>query len=1045
MVVGGAGAVWGLGLARFLAEAARWPFFYTSPLAVAVLAIVGAAVALGLWRWSAWERRSGSEAAWSSFVPLVLPLLYVAGAASRPLAGGTLLVGGAGLTLLLAWRERPSWILPALLGLVALFVYLRTLLPSVGEADTFEFQVVVPQLGVAHPTGYPLYVLLGRLFTLLPFGNVAWRLNLASAVFGAAAVVALYGIIRRLTGPAGERRRVWKAALRGAEVCRSAFHSRRVLLELIPFLAAMAFALSPAFWSQAVAAEVYTLHNLLAAAILWLLLRQIDPSAGRDAGWVRRWYGVSFLLGLSLTNHLTTALLLPAALVALLTSFRFRPLGFLRSLRGPGHAVGIVKTQHDGGPLENSKGLGQVFDVREGLIAAALFLLGLSVYLFIPLRWPALHDGARMTPGAFLRYITGSQFHGALRLDGWRDPTRWQIVGRLMQQPFGWAGLGLAVVGVARLAARRWRALALTGATFLAFFVYGLLYYVADVAVFLLPAHLILAIWMGVGGTALARLLPGVGDEGPEGDDSLALGLWRPALVAFLALLPLSQLWTHLPAVDRSDDRGRYAWGRYALRQPLDEGSAVLADPKRFAPLYYLQQVEGVRPDLDMVLLGSEELYQEELRRRLAEGQTVYLARYLPHLGDLYLRSVGPLVEVRQLADARTAVGEGLARFDEVIQLSDADVEADPLGRALHHVTLHWRAASAVEEDLVVRLRLVDADGDAAWTSEGVRPVGGLYPTNAWPPGVPVSDYHELPIPPWLPPGAYQLQAGLFAPFGDEGLAADGTSTPWVSLGVVEVELPSQPQPLPRGRLLHLGGEAWLTGVDAPQEGGAGAPLTVDLAWRGVAEGERVQLAWGDGGAHASSLVAGMMRSRHTITAPEEVGLHTLYVWLAGEPARCGWLATPAQGCPLADVRVIAGGEGLATFGDRVLLLEAQVGRDEARPGDVVPVTLRWRGLRSMDVDYTVFVHLVGPDGRLHGQVDSWPVQGSFPTSQWAPGEAVLDRYEVRLEPDAPAGAYRVEVGLYELETMERLPVLNAAGEAIGDSFVVGAFDLPES
>ncbi|MCZ7666312.1 MAG: DUF2723 domain-containing protein [Chloroflexi bacterium] len=54
-------------------------------------------------------------------------------------------------------------------------IYLLTMPAAVGQADTFEFQVVVPQLGIAHPTGYPLYLLLGKLFTLLPLGTVAWR------------------------------------------------------------------------------------------------------------------------------------------------------------------------------------------------------------------------------------------------------------------------------------------------------------------------------------------------------------------------------------------------------------------------------------------------------------------------------------------------------------------------------------------------------------------------------------------------------------------------------------------------------------------------------------------------------------------------------------------------------------------------------------------------------------------------------------------------------------------------------------------------------
>jgi hypothetical protein len=1008
--VGGAGALWGLGLARLLAEGGFETLFYTSLLVVVATAIGCAGLALALWRLSLFTPARLTVGGWASLLPLALPLPYVVGAVSGPLAGVVLLLGGAGLVLFMAWWDRPPWLLPASLGLAVLCLYLFTLLPSVGEADTLEFQVVAAKLGVAHPTGYPLYVLFGKLFTLLPLRNVAWRVNLASAVFGAAAVVVVYDVVRRLSCEALATRRA------------------RRLGALMAFLAALAFAFSATFWSQALVAEVYTLHNLLVAAILWLLLRQVASSEGRERrlaraegaadvrgtssyrARIRRWHTISFLLGLSLTNHLTTALLIPAVALAWL-------MDWLRDRTS--------------------------WKARDGLAAAGLFLLGLSLYLFIPLRWPALNDGRWMTLGEFLRYVTGGQFHGALRLDGWRDPTRWRIVGRLLHQPFGWMGLALAAVGVARQAlssaALHRRALAVTGVTFVAFFVYGLDYYVADVVVFLLPAHMILAIWMGIGAACLVELM--------TARIPFARHAWRAALVALFALVPLSAVWTNLPAVDRSQDRGGYAWGQYALDQPLEPGSAILADTKKFAPLYYLQQVEGVRPDLDMVLLGSEELYQADLRRRLGEGQTVYLARYLPHLDGLYLRSVGPLVEVGGGPDIRASSGESLARLGGRVELLDVDVESDPLGRALRHVTLHWQAEAPVDGDLVVRLRLVDADGRARWTTDGVRPVNGLYPTNAWPPGVPVADCHEVPIAPWLPPGTYSLQVGLFSPFGDQGLTSSEGSGPWVPLGALGVQLPSAPEPLPHRRRLSLGDGAWLTGVDVPGEVTAGAPLTVDLAWRGVAEDERVHLSWADsaeGGAVSFPLPAGMVRSRHTVTAPLESGLHTLRVEMVGEPARCAWLAPLGRGCPLARVHVLKRQEGLATFGDRVLLLDAEVGKGTAVPGEVIPVRLRWRGLRPMEEDYTVFVHLVGPDGRLHGQADSWPVQGSYPTSQWAAGQEVRDPYEVRLEGDAPPGEYRVAVGWYLLETMERLRVLDEAGKPISDSFVVGTLEVRE-
>ena len=80
------------------------------------------------------------------------------------------------------------------LFIASLTLYIISLAPSVVTLfdDSLEFQLVTYQLGIAHPTGYPLYTILGKLFTLLPAGNVAYRVNLMSAVFGAAAVALPY-------------------------------------------------------------------------------------------------------------------------------------------------------------------------------------------------------------------------------------------------------------------------------------------------------------------------------------------------------------------------------------------------------------------------------------------------------------------------------------------------------------------------------------------------------------------------------------------------------------------------------------------------------------------------------------------------------------------------------------------------------------------------------------------------------------------------------------------------------------------------------------
>lgn len=83
-------------------------------------------------------------------------------------------------------RVRPvlDGIIAAALFLLTLFVYLQTLAPSVAYLfdDSLEFQLLASRLAIAHPTGYPFYSILLKLATFLPFGDVAYRANLVSAL-----------------------------------------------------------------------------------------------------------------------------------------------------------------------------------------------------------------------------------------------------------------------------------------------------------------------------------------------------------------------------------------------------------------------------------------------------------------------------------------------------------------------------------------------------------------------------------------------------------------------------------------------------------------------------------------------------------------------------------------------------------------------------------------------------------------------------------------------------------------------------------------------
>ena len=114
---------------------------------------------------------------------------------------------------------------------------------------------------------------------------------------------------------------------------------------------------------------------------------------------------------------------------------------------------------------------------------------------------------------------------------------------------------------------------------------------------------------------------------------------------------------------------------------------------------------------------------------------------------------------------------------------------------------------------------------------------------------------------------------------------------------------------------------------------------------------------------------------------------------------------------------------------NKVALTGYKVNEAELGPGEEIRLTLHWRAEGEMSTDYTVFTHLIDEEGNIWGQMDRQPLEGDYPTSFWDVGEVIEDEYILTINQDAPAGQYQLEVGMYELATRQRLPVLNEAGE----------------
>jgi 4-amino-4-deoxy-L-arabinose transferase-like glycosyltransferase len=113
-------------------------------------------------------------------------------------------------------------------------------------------------------------------------------------------------------------------------------------------------------------------------------------------------------------------------------------------------------------------------------------------------------------------------------------------------------------------------------------------------------------------------------------------------------------------------------------------------------------------------------------------------------------------------------------------------------------------------------------------------------------------------------------------------------------------------------------------------------------------------------------------------------------------------------------------------LGDRVTLL-GYAAPDEIHAGERLNIVLYWQADRSMNTSYTVFSHLLDETGQLRAQADGLPVGGRHPTTDWETGETVKDLHQIEIPADLPAGRYRLQIGMYDLETLDRLAVTGQA------------------
>jgi hypothetical protein len=374
------------------------------------------------------------------------------------------------------------------------------------------------------------------------------------------------------------------------------------------------------------------------------------------------------------------------------------------------------------------------------------------------------------------------------------------------------------------------------------------------------------------------------------------------------------------------------------------------------------------------------------------------------------------------------------------------------------------------------QVRLAVRDGWEHLWSERETPLLNavyFYPEH-WAPGEVAEVEYELALPAGIPPADYRLELALYDAVTGARLPVIGGDGDFRGVVFVSdpVAVPPAEQPVEAGAVAFERPQAhgWLDGSlqligspSLPAALPAGERMTVSLVWRGgdaLPRGLQVAFELGDEAPTVLPLsrfpgegwrAGEVIQERYTVAIPPSAapGPYQLRVavvgpdgaGLAGGAVELGVIEVEAtdRAFQLPDEVSITLG---VQVGDLFELHGAQVPLPEVRPGDSLHLTLYWRALRQPDDDYTVFVHLVAPDGTNLAQADRWPA--NRPTHTWAPGEVVADEVVVEVPFDAPAAHYRLAVGLYQATSGLRLPLVDEDGMPIPDGhlFLPGLIEV---
>jgi hypothetical protein len=443
--------------------------------------------------------------------------------------------------------KRAQKTLPPLILVGALLaVYLASMAPGLswanGGADGGDLISAAATGGVAHPTGYPLYLLLARLFLWLPVGSLAYRTNMMSAVAAVLAALLVFSL-----------------------VTRSVSSSTNFPSWLAGLASGFAIGLSPLFWSQAVITEVYSLHAMFVALLLFLSIG--DLSTRYSQKYKDLFLGLAF--GLAMGNHITSILLLPLAFSGIVH-------------RKPAVTQGnrfLECWQLD-------------IDIYSLIRRVVFICVGLMVFLTLPLRalsHPPVNWGNPITLGGLGWLISGKLYQG--QLFNLTVPAVWEhfhTVVSLFLQQFGVIGLASGLIGLI-VFFKPTRLYFYTLWILVASCAFALVYVTTDAYIYLIPAVLCFAIWIGMGLGAIMGAL------------SNRFRILASTLGLILTLVILIQAVVNWPKVDASRDQRAELFAQDVLSLAPQDAIIFASGDRAVFTMWYFQYALNKRLDLAII------------------------------------------------------------------------------------------------------------------------------------------------------------------------------------------------------------------------------------------------------------------------------------------------------------------------------------------------------------------------------------------------------------------------------------------------------------